>query len=347
MSTSDEHEVASRVLTVLLEHRRLARDGACASRSCESCVAVHRERVARFVSRDEPVEFVLPAFPAKSPNRAKVLGALPDLAERLSLAFLKQLCDRIQAVHPPGARMIICSDGRVFTDVVQFEDSDVTLYQAGLQEMMGELGGGSLGLFHLDQAYPGQAHEKMRSLLMEQYGEELDELRMRVRRERDLLALYLGLTRFLFEDADTPENADSRAARQRKSRSNAYRLLQRSRAWGRLVEERFPHAVRLSIHPQSCSSAKLGIHLTAASDATDSWMTPWHGTAVKIGNRFVLMKRWQAEGMGAELVHVDGRPSHYVAREPYDQATATVRNIRSLRRQPAATPSDRSSDLAG
>lgn len=347
MSVSGEHEVASRALKVVMAHQRLARGAACTSRACERCMAVHRERVARFVASGTPIEFVLPAFPGKSPNRAKVLGAAPDMAERLSLEFLKQLCDRIRAVHPPGARIIICSDGRVFTDVVQFEDSDVTLYQVGLQQIIDEVGGGALDLFHLDEALPGYSHEKMRLLLAEQYGEDLGELTARVHRDEDLLALYRGLTRFLFEDADTPGNTDSRAARQRKSRRQAYQLLQRSRAWGNLVEERFPAAVRLSIHPQACSSAKLGIHLMAASPTPDTWMTPWHGVAVRVGDRFVLMKRWQAEEMGADLVHVDGRPSHYVLRQPYDPAMAPVEDIRSRRTEPARGAAPRSADLAG
>jgi len=347
MSTSDEHEVASNVLMALMEHQRLAREAGCASRFCEKCATVHRGRVARFVSRNAPIRLVLPAFAGKSPNRAKVLGAVPDMAEQLSLAFLKQLCDRIQGIYSPGARITICSDGRVFTDVVQFEDSDVTRYQAGLQEIIDQLGGGALDLFHLDQAFPGHTHEQMRWLLMEQHGEELEELKTKVSREADLLVLYRGLTRFLFEDLNTPDNTDSRAARQRQSRRRAYLLLQRSRAWGSLVTERFPDAVRLSIHPQPCSSAKLGIHLMAAPDPADNWMTPWHGTAVKISDRFVLMKRWEAEAMGADLVYVNGRPSHYVAGERPDRLIAAAREVPDLRAEPADTPSPTYSSLVG
>src|SRR5205807_2343539 len=66
-----------------------------------------------FVLADEPVHFVLPAFPVKSPSRRKTFGPLPDLAEELALSFLQSVCDEVADVHRPGAKITICSDGRV------------------------------------------------------------------------------------------------------------------------------------------------------------------------------------------------------------------------------------------
>ena len=51
----------------------------------------------------------------------------------------------------------------------------------------------------------------------------------------------------------------------------------------------------------------LGIRLMEA----ENWMTPWHGVAVDVGGSFVLLKRAQAEDLGARLVCHKGRPSHY------------------------------------
>jgi pyoverdine/dityrosine biosynthesis protein Dit1 len=135
-----------------------------------------------------------------------------------------------------------------------------------------------------------------------------------VREGGDVLTLYRGITRFLLEDADRPDCKKSRAALQRECRERAYGVIQRSRAWGSLIAERFTEAVRLSIHPQPCGSDKLGINLLEASD---NWITPWHGTAVGVRGRFVLMKRYQAEALGADLVYLHGRPSHYVASQPH------------------------------
>jgi pyoverdine/dityrosine biosynthesis protein Dit1 len=44
----------------------------------------------------------------------------------------------------------------------------------------------------------------------------------------------------------------------------------------------------------------------------DPWMTPWHGVAVETPAGVVLMKRAEAERLGAELVtDAQGRPSHF------------------------------------
>ncbi|MGH3984519.1 MAG: L-tyrosine/L-tryptophan isonitrile synthase family protein [Pseudonocardiaceae bacterium] len=314
MWTARAHEISVDILMVLMQHQRLVRRVTCTSRPCARCIAAHQERVARFVSRHAPVDFALPAFPGKSPNKSKVIGVAPDMAEQRSLDFLHKLCDRIQRIYTPGAHVIICSDGHVFSDLVHIADSDITLYQAKLRGMIGKNGPGPLQLFGLDGQYRGRTYEMMRVALMESYGEDLDDLKRRVRAGGDLLTLYRGLTRFLLEDADGPGHKKSRAALQRECRERAYGVMQRSRAWGRLIAERFPEAVRLSIHPQHCGSAKLGINLLETSD---NWITPWHGTAVDVGGRFVLMKRHEAETLGADLVYVDGRPSHFVARQPH------------------------------
>jgi pyoverdine/dityrosine biosynthesis protein Dit1 len=79
-----------------------------------------------------------------------------------------------------------------------------------------------------------------------------------------------------------------------------------------LIEARFSDAVRLSIHPQSCGAKKIGIRLSASALWPDSWQTPWHGVAVDTGGRFMLLKRAQAEALGARLIHREGRPSHYI-----------------------------------
>jgi len=66
--------------------------------------------------------------------------------------------------------------------------------------------------------------------------------------------------------------------------------------------------VRLSIHPQTCGAKKLGIRLVG----NESWMTPWHGVAVESKKGYVLLKRSEAEALGAKLIYAaDGRDSHY------------------------------------
>lgn len=311
--------VAKAILAEVMRFRRFAgSDADCAAADCPKCLAPHLAKVVSAVALGLPVTFVLPAFPGKSPNPAKVLGPLPDMAERRALEFLQHLCDRIREDYAPGARVILCSDGRVFSDAVRMRDADVTAYQDELSRMIAEGNLDSISTFNLDELYDGMSFDRMREQLMDQHGDSLEALRSAVSRggkapdattdEKESHRLYLGITRFLVEDATFPGQTQSRTALQKESRTRAYEVIARSKAWGDLVELRFPNAVRLSIHPQGCGDRKLGIRLIEP----DHWLTPWHGVAAEIDGRYVLMKRAEAEALGGRLVHRDGRPSHYV-----------------------------------
>ncbi|GAA4703915.1 L-tyrosine/L-tryptophan isonitrile synthase family protein [Phytohabitans rumicis] len=312
--TADAPSTAvDRILHIITAQQRFTPGNECAVRPCPRCADVHGAKIQQQMARGEPLCFLLPAFPGKSPNPRKVLGVLPDMAEAVSLGRLDEMCRRIGAVYAPGAQVVICSDGRVFSDAVGIRDEAITAYQRALREMAGRIGPNTLALYHLDDVYPQASHEDMRATLTARYGEDLTLLKQWISEGGELLALYRGITRFLFEDADRPDRQDSRAARQRDSRARAYVVIQRSRAWGELVGRHFPDALRLSIHPQACGAKKLGISLM---DATENWLTAWHGVAVDVGGRFLLMKRYHAESLGAELVHRDGRPSHFRLADP-------------------------------
>jgi len=279
-------------------------DARCANQECRRCEAPHLANAAGVIARGEPLEFALPGFPAKSPNSRKVLGVLPDEAERRALLFLDDLCRQIQHFYEPGARVIICSDGRVFGDYVGIEDRHITAYQDRLAEMLTQFR--TLSAYNLDDKWPGLAFERMREALTNDYADSEDETRRAVKEDPDTQRLYLGMVRFLFED-QKGRSGESNRTLQNRAKDRAYGVIRRSKAWGKLVAEQFPHAVRLSIHPQACGSAKMGIRLGRTPDA---WLTPWHSAAVKIGGGFQLMKRHEAEAAGARVVQVRGENSY-------------------------------------
>ncbi len=239
------------------------------------------------------------------------------MAEKLALQFLNQLCDRIRAIYAPGAQIVLCSDGRVFSDIVGMCETDVTDYQLELDKMIDELCLMNISTFNLDELCDGKYFTQMRNKLMENFGVSQELLREKVLRgskplshpeDKEVHRMYCGITRFLVEDSTFPGQTKSRSAIQKECKAKAYEVIRRSNAWSELISQRFPEAVRLSIHPQTCGSKKLGIRLVG----TDSWMTPWHGVAVKTNEDFILLKRTEAEALGAQLVFsASGRPSHF------------------------------------
>lgn len=301
---TDAFAIASRIVSLVSRFRRMSVEALCANQSCQRCEAPHLATAERIIARGERLEFALPGFPAKSPNLRKVLGIFPDEAERRALLFLDDLCRQIQTIYEPGARVLICSDGRVFGDYVGIEDEHITAYQDRLAEMLSPFE--TLSAFNLDDKWSGLSFDVMRDLLTEQYADGEEETRRAVKEDDDTRRLYLGMSRFLFEDQKGRFDESNRTL-QNRAKERAYGVIRRSKAWGKLVSEQFPDALRLSIHPQACGSAKMGIRLGTTPDA---WLTPWHSAAVKIGDGFQLMKRHEAEAAGARVVQVRGENSY-------------------------------------
>ena len=241
---------------------------------------------------------MLPAFPAKSPNPAKTLGALPDLVETLALRSLQHLCDEIAQTYEPGAKLTIASDGHVFADLVEVPDADVDAYQDAIAAIVAGEELGSLELFDLRDVYGKTDPDVSRAELVERYAQPVEDLQARANAHSRHQTMYNGIHRFLFEDAVVLHPDRSRTANRNWTKDRAWEVIRRSDAWGALVAEAFPDAVRLSIHPQAEISEKIGIHLMPTEDA---WLTPWHGVAVLDADSAKLMKREAAEALGATL----------------------------------------------
>lgn len=315
--TDQKNKLAKEILKKIFQYRRTPNGPKNCDMTCAHCQSPHLPNILAAIESGKPVRFVLPAFPGKSPNLSKVLGTLPDMAEKLALLFLNELCEGIKEIHAPGAQMILCSDGRVFSDIVGMRETDVTDYQDELDHMIQDLGLKNISTFNLDELAQGNDFTEVRQLLMKEFGSPLEILKEKVLRgskpeahSQDVEAhrMYLGITRFLVEDSTFPGQTKSRTAIQKECKVKSYEVIRRSNAWSELVAEQFPEAVRLSIHPQTCGSKKLGLRLIG----TESWMTPWHGVAVKKNEEFILLKRAEAESLGAKLVRsADGRASHY------------------------------------
>ncbi len=249
------------------------------------------------------LHFVLPAFPAKSPNRQKTLGHLPDFGEVLALRRLNQLCQA-----SGEAELTICSDGRVFSDLVLVEDRLVKEYTETILSIIATENLAHLRTFHLEDVFPSLSYNEMRERLVRDYAETLDLIREKVRITAEYRHLFNGIHRFLFEDRLVLFPNRSRNQVREESKKFAYEVIQRSQAWGRLVEERFPDAVRLSIHPQLEGSQKIPIQLLPSKDA---WATPWHNVTLFDGKGFSLVKRKVAESLGAELSYANGKYPFY------------------------------------
>ncbi|CAH3509176.1 hypothetical protein AI2618V1_0618, partial [Serratia marcescens] len=311
-------EIALKILRELLQYRRRFTGGDTSIAEEEQRVTqVQLPRIRAFIENEQRIEFVLPAFPTKSPNTNKVIGAVPDMAERLSLIFLNSLCQRIQLYYPPGAHIVICSDGHVFGDLIRVSDEAINHYQREIEGLLHEVGATHLSVFNLGDVKGLAEHtddyDLLRRLLVEGYAESEEAIKQQLMQDEQGLSLYRAITRFLYEDSQLPGYSGSNAALQKDAKQRACGVIQRSWAWGNLLAQHFPAAIRLSIHPQPVDSLKMGIHMMPTKD---DWLTPWHGVAANVNGQFVLMKRKDAQSLDGELVEIRGTPSHYLIEQP-------------------------------
>ncbi|MFF3227238.1 L-tyrosine/L-tryptophan isonitrile synthase family protein [Nocardia suismassiliense] len=313
-SETSEQRLAEEILRLAFRRRRSADpQDPCAARPCPECFAPHLKKVVRFLETNRPVHLVIPAFPAKSRNRRKVLGKVPDMAERLAIAALQDFCDQVSALYAPGAIMTICSDGHVFSDTLGIPDEHVDEYGAGLRRIIHAVGGGSIGLYGLNDAMPGLGWDERRHRLLGDYAESLEAIRDSVKSDPATKRMFNGIHRFVVEDNVVLLPELSATQRRLRSKRTAYEVVQHSQAWSRLVAETFSDAIRLSIHPQAHHSDKIGFHLLRT---TNAWLTPWHGVVLDDGTSYMLVKRAQAEEIGARLVWRHSQPSHFVLATP-------------------------------
>lgn len=305
-------ETGIAILKKIFLHRRLLSGSegcaGCQAKPCSQCFAFSLGRLKYFILKKQPIHFILPAFPAKSPSRRKTLGPLPDMAEEVGIRYLLEVCREIKEVYAPGARITLCSDGHVFGDLVKVSDTDVENYGQQIKDLLKKMDAHEIDFFSMSDLYEALENSEMRAMLIKDYARPLQEVRQRAHDYAHVASLVNGIHRFVVEEQADVQMSKSRSALQKETRDMAYQVVQRSEAWGRLIADCFPMAVRLSIHPQHPHSEKIGILL---GDAKDAWLTPWHSVAVVKDNRWSYMKRHEAEALGGRLVHHENRPSYF------------------------------------
>lgn len=297
------------ILNILFNHRKLNEsDETCVNQRCEVCVRLHAEKIHYFTQQNKAIHFILPAFPAKSPNLQKVLGSLPDLGEEIALNTLEDLCREINSIYPPGAHVTICSDGRIFSELVGVSDEQISQYVAGIKELITHLNLHSIDIVNLEDLLQGHSFQELRNQVLTKYAESLDELHLKLKSSDEFKTLFNGIHRFISEDRKVLQPEKSMSLIKTESKEIALKVIQHSNAWTRFLSNVFPDAFRLSIHPYHAHSEKTGIRLTKA---TDNWLTPWHGVIVLKENEYILMKKQEAELLGATLMMRNEQPSYY------------------------------------
>ncbi len=255
------------------------------------------KRLAQKIEINEPLIFLLPAFPAKSSNREKTEGPAPDLGEYLALSALNEMCVEMNRVYAHGAKVIICSDGRVFNDLVMVTDEDLNLYSQRIRDIISRESLSYLSIYSLDDCHDILDKNRILHDLVERFGPTIEDIRQEIKENSSSLMMLNGIHRFMKEDISFHFPSLSKNQIMLKTKNLAYKVVQRSRSWDGLLKTIFPDDLRLSIHPYQVSHRKYGVKLVPSSDR---WATPWHNVPVKYENQYQLMARNKALDLKAK-----------------------------------------------
>lgn len=236
--------------------------------------AVGRERlvsaISRKVSGDRPIEFLLPGYPCKSPNRdEKVFGKGPDFGELHSLSRLDRMCEEISTVYPKGAVVKIFSDGETFSDIVGVADDTVESYRRSIRLLAPS---NHIRWFDLKDVFRDAASpEERRSRLMAEYNPGgYDALyQQKISGDERISSKIDEAVRVLEDDTLGKESGGDRS----DLRSRACWLVARNTALNNMLTSVFSDEIRLSAHVYDNSGPKYSFDLVGDGRG----LSPWHG----------------------------------------------------------------------
>ncbi|KAG8909149.1 hypothetical protein FRC02_007969 [Tulasnella sp. 418] len=294
--------------------------------------------VARYIEKNAVIELVLPAFPDKSPSRAKVLGTLPDMAEEVMLRRLEDLCKSIEDLYKKGAVLHIVSDGIVYSEILQISDRVIFQYNLALRELVKQLELSHINFVRIanllqndnqlydyptfsrpemtEEEYVQSAPSNRKAFLERDIGEfDIEQV---LKDDVGVLRTYRGYKKFLQFDLEGTDlmkdtNGQLLSGNQRKKviTKVAKHMLCNGARFSHLIESTFPHSIRLSIHPHNNSGPKLALRVFPWGDII---RTPWHNALCekKDGSTIIGHVRLFSNDYH-EIVYRSGRP--YLVRE--------------------------------
>ncbi|KAI8633964.1 Clavaminate synthase-like protein [Xylariaceae sp. FL1651] len=277
-------------------------------------------QIQEALKRGEPIQLVLPAFPFKSSNRSKkVLGRLPDEAERLSLLHLNGLCLGIKDAAKADVFLTIVSDGIVYNDILGVSDEDVWDYGQSLREMAAsndcqyirfarifDLVGSASE--NLDKTMYLEKATHYRELVHANLPVDFD-VADAIANDSNTTKTYTGYKKFLISEREE-RTGRSRSEMERENAKIAKAMVRRGKAFAEIVKLKFSDSIRLSIHPSNDTN-KISIKLLPQDN--EVVMTPWHGAVVRRADGGVSMTHaLSVPAMSYDVVHDKyGHPSYF------------------------------------
>lgn len=268
--------------------------------------AVLEQKITKALLEEKPISFVMPGFPAKSPNiETKVLGYLPDGAEHVAFQQFSKFVNEMENTYAPGIELNIVSDGYVFNDILNLPDSNVKAYEEMCKEMVQEL---PINIHTIFDFYKEMSKQNIIEDILLKFGETEEVLADRIKNDQDTTLLYNGLSIFMQQDL-VWEPEISKSQIKKSAKKLAKEMMRRSEAYTGLINAEFSNSIRISCHPSINDGRKFSWRFV---DGINVSASPWHNTlCVYKDGSMTYKKKHLAEEEGLEIVMKGNRPYYF------------------------------------
>jgi len=236
----------------------------------------------KFVRDNKKIDFILPGFPCKSPNKVdKTFGTLPDFGEALALEHLDSFCDEINSIYEAGCELTILCDGTTFSDIVGVPEEEKNIYKYGLQDLTvtNNIEWVDLSAFFEKR----MSDDGFRKQLIAQSNKKLttlDKFINKVKKDEKLTAEHDKWCTYLYNDMSLETVSEgSRDEYLHELSNKSYEIMYRGQALSANIERTFPNHVRLSVHQYSNAGPKFTICLIPGAKRA---VAPWHTVPLRM-----------------------------------------------------------------
>lgn len=280
--------VAEKILAIITSAKY--RSGSLATINLSKYQTVILEKLNYSIAKQQPVEFVLPAFPFKIANPLKSSRGDADLAEVGSLCKFNEINLQIKRIYKPGARFHIFHDGHLYFRHFLHEEADASRYFNSLKRFVKDMGLGQV--IHLHDAIEDLKQIPRFAIIYAKSRREIKNLWQTKKSRDQKIQKIIQSAKANINLAHVPYEAlyrvtsaedwdltvsDKKLKQHINQRAEKcafeYMVVQHALEKANFFETIAPQAVRLTVHPKE---GQIGIHLVKRK----TYLLPWMGVGV-------------------------------------------------------------------
>lgn len=237
-----------------------------------------KEKVQASYRKRKKLNFVIPAFPGKSPNKYSCFSYLPDYTENISINSIRKFIKEIEKSYPFGCNFTIIHDGHFFIKLgITRKEIELNEYISAVRKKLPS-NIRSMTIYDLMKNSDLEiAYKQFKRLYVDNnINDNINNID---------LSNEILFTKYEFFDKINIANSSNNQI-QMRAKIIAKESLKIKKAVNNLIEEFFPDSIRLSVHYQDKNSVKMGFKLIPNSINKG---TPWFYVAYVSENGKIIL----------------------------------------------------------